>query len=217
MSDIAAGPPRALIVDFGGVLTIPEADVFGAFCRETGADPERLVAIVAGAFDGSDPDGLVARRERGQISLQEFEHALAGALSHGLARPIDPAGLHGRLFAAERIDDAMVEAVRRVRAAGIRTAMLSNTWGDGTEQDALSGSFDAVVLSGRIGIRKPDAGIFLAACDALGVRPSECVFVDDVRANVAAADLLGMTGLLHVNTPGTIAVLERIFGTGSRQ
>jgi putative hydrolase of the HAD superfamily len=206
------GRPSALIVDFGGVMTVAEDDVFGAFCRETGADPARLRTIVAGAFDGSDPDGLVARRERGQIPLEEFERALAAALSDGLSKPIDPAGLHGRLFAAERLDAAMVGVVRTLRDAGIATAMLSNTWGDGTEQDALGDLFDAVVLSGRVGLRKPEPGIFLAATDALGVQPGACVFVDDIAANVEAAQRVGMTGVVHGATGSTIGALEVAFG-----
>jgi putative hydrolase of the HAD superfamily len=212
VNGLGAVRPSALIVDFGGVMTVAEDDVFGAFCRETGADPARLRTIVAGAFDGSDPDGLVARRERGQIPLQEFERALASALSQGLSQPIDPAGLHGRLFAAERLDDAMMGAVRALRDAGIATAMLSNTWGDGAEQDALADLFDALVLSGRVGLRKPEPGIFLAATDALGVQPGACVFVDDIAANVEAAERVGMGGIVHRSTASTIGALEIAFG-----
>ena len=206
------GPPSALIVDFGGVMTFAEQDVFDAFCRSTGADPERLRGIVSGAFDGRDPDGLVARRERGEVPLDEFERALASALSEGLGRPIDPNGLHGRLFASERIDGTMVTAVRTVREAGFATAMLSNTWGDGSEQEALADLFDAVVLSGRVGMRKPEARIFLAAAGALGVEPGRCIVVDDIAANVDAAVALGMRGLLHTDAPTTIAGLERLLG-----
>jgi len=204
--------PRALIVDFGGVLTVAEDGVFAAFCRESGADPERLGAIVAGAFDGSDPNGIVARRERGSLSLEDFERALASALSEGLSRPIDPAGLYRRLFSAERIDDAMMAAIGRLRAAGIRTAMLSNTWGDGEAQDSLSDAFDAMVLSGRLGVRKPEPAIFLAASAALGVEPRACVLVDDVMANVRAAEAVGMHGIHHLRTGATVAELARLFG-----
>jgi putative hydrolase of the HAD superfamily len=209
---LGARRPTALIVDFGGVMTVAEDDVLGAFCGETGADPARLRTIVAGAFDGSDPDGLVARRERGQIPLEEFERALATALSEGLSQPIEPGGLHGRLFATERLDDAMVDTVRALREAGIATAMLSNTWGDGAEQDALGDLFDALVLSGRVGLRKPEPGIFLAATDALGVQPGACVFIDDIAANVDAAERVGMKGIVHRATGSTIGALEIAFG-----
>src|SRR5207253_11349780 len=123
----------------------------------------RVRAVVDGALGGSDGAGIVARRGRGELTLAEFERALAAALSEGLERPIDPMGLHGRLFAAERVDEEMVEAVARLRAAGVPTAMLSNTWGEGDDQDALADRFDVVLLSGRIGMRKPEPAIFVAA------------------------------------------------------
>jgi putative hydrolase of the HAD superfamily len=201
-----------VIVDFGGVMTFAEENVFAAFCRRTGADPERLRDIVSGAFDGRDPDGLVARRERGEISLGRFERSLSAALSEGLGRPIDPIGLHGRLFSSERVDDAMVGAMRAVREGGLATAMVSNTWGDGSEQEALAGLFDAIVLSGRVGMRKPEPRIFRAAADALGMEPARCAFVDDNRANVDAAVRLGMVGLLHAHAQATIAGLEALLG-----
>ena len=200
----------ALIVDYGGVMTISEGDVFGAFCRDTGADPHRLRAIAMAAFDGSAPDGLVARRERGEIPLPEFERALASMLSEGLERPIEPEGLHARLFAAERIDEDMVDAVRCARAAGIPIAMLSNTWGDGAEQEALGELFDVVLLSGRVGMRKPEPRFFLTAAGELGVEPGACAFVDDIEANVEAAARLGMEGLLHTDAATTIARLEHV-------
>ncbi len=200
----------ALIVDFGGVMTISEGHVFDAFCRDTGADPHRLRAVAMAAFDGTAPDGLVARRERGEITLSAFELALASILSEGLARPIEPEGLHTSLFASERIDEDMVGAVRAARAAGIATAMLSNTWGDGAEQEALGELFDVVMLSGRVGMRKPEPRFFLAAAAALAVEPGACVLVDDIEANVDAAARLGMEGLLHTDAATTIPRLERV-------
>src|ERR1700685_3774527 len=83
---------------------------------------------------------------------------------------------------------------RRVRRAGLKTAMLSNSWGVGAyPADLLAELFDAVVISAEAGMRKPEERIFRHAASLLGLDPAECVFIDDIEANVQAAEALGMT------------------------
>ena len=72
--------------------------------------------------------------------------------------------------------------------------------------------FDAVVISGEVGMRKPEEGIFLHAAQALGLAPAECVFIDDMQANVAAAIGCGMTGVLHAEAESTAAALRDLLG-----
>ena len=107
----------------------------------------------------------------------------------------------------------MSAAVGRARAAGIRTALLSNSWGDsGYERSTFGELFDAVVISSEVGLRKPDPAIFLLAAERVGVPPTECVFVDDLLPNAEAAKAVGMEGIVHRSAEFTVPRLEALFG-----
>lgn len=109
----------------------------------------------------------------------------------------------------------MIDAVRHARDRGVRTALLSNSWGvDYYPHDLLAELFDEVVISGQVGLRKPDEEIYHLAADGLGIPAPELVFVDDVEVNVGTAERVGMRGLLHTSPDGTIAELDRLFGLG---
>jgi putative hydrolase of the HAD superfamily len=61
-------------------------------------------------------------------------------------------------------------------------------------------------------MRKPEEGIFLRAAQMLGLAPQECVFIDDIEANVAAAVACGMTGVHHNEAAATAAQLQDLLG-----
>jgi putative hydrolase of the HAD superfamily len=208
---------RALIADYGGVLTTSLATSFAAFCLATGASPERLRDVLAAAYStaeaarvpANDLHDLVAAVETGRIDPGEFDRRLATALSLGLDKPIEPANLTARLFGLLGPDDRMRRAISLARAHGLKTGLISNTWGVNPPEDA-SGLFDVVVLSGREGLRKPQPEIYLLAAERLGVPPAACVFVDDLPANVEGAAGVGMTAILHRDPAITIPRLEGI-------
>lgn len=206
--------PRALLVDWGGVLTTPILESFAAFVQEHGIDPEALPNLFKDAYgDAADPDHPVLAIETGRMSEEEFGRALAAKLSEGLETPIDPEGIKERLFATIKPDEAMIEAVRRIHAAGFRTGLVSNSWGGSSyAADLLGDLFDDVVVSGRVGLRKPDPEIYRLAAKLVDVQPEDCVFVDDISANVQGAEAVGMTALLHRTAEGTLPELERLFG-----
>jgi epoxide hydrolase-like predicted phosphatase len=107
----------------------------------------------------------------------------------------------------------MYDTIRAVRRAGFATAMLSNSWGcDEYPRADFPALFDAVVISGEVGMRKPEPRIFAHAAEALGLAAAECVFIDDLEANVAAAAGCGMTGVLHTDAAATAAALEGLLG-----
>ena len=101
---------------------------------------------------------------------------------------------------------AMEQLVRSARAAGIRTALLSNAGGCGRPD--WPDLFDAVVLSGLAGVRKPDREAYELVARRLGVAPGRCVFVDDVRSNVRGAVAAGMTGVHHSSAATTAEELS---------
>jgi putative hydrolase of the HAD superfamily len=204
---------RGLVADYGGVLTTSLTEAFRSFCEREDVDYQHLRTVLRQAYGETSPESVVARFETGRMDRQEFEREMAAALSEGLERPIDAGGLIERMGADLHLDRSMVAAMRAVREAGIRTALLSNSWGDGLyPHDLLSGLFDAVLISGQVGIRKPELEAFRMAAERLGLVPAQCVFLDDFEANVAAAEKVGMRGVLHQEAARTIPQLERLLG-----
>lgn len=210
---------RALIVDFGGVLTTSVTTSFAAFCVEAGVDPGQLKGLLAAAYgapgtEQTDAGGLVHALETGKLGLEEFERSLAATLSEGLEQPLEPSGLISRLFGAMGPDDRMIEAVRAARRHGLKTGLISNTWGLDDSRSRALDIFDARVLSGEVGLRKPQPEIYRVTARRLDVEPEECVFVDDLPANVEGARAVGMAGVLHRDAAITVPKLEELLGVG---
>ncbi len=148
---------------------------------------------------------LLRGLETGELSESEFEPRFGALL--GLDHT---EGLITRLFAELGPDEVMIGAVRAARAAGIRTGLISNSWGLGIYDRAPVDLFDEAVISGEVGLHKPQPEIYLLASKRLGVEPGECVFVDDLRENCAGAEAVGMTALLHRDSAETVAQLEKL-------
>ncbi|MFD0887997.1 HAD family hydrolase [Streptosporangium algeriense] len=168
-----------------------------------------------GVRDGGVRDGgenLVHALERGEISGADFERRLAALLVTLDGVPPVAEGLLARMFAGFRRVEPMYGMLREARAAGVRTCLLSNSWANEYPREGWEEFFDAVVISGEVGMRKPEPGIFEHALGALDLTGPECVFVDDAEVNVAAARALGIVGLHHRDPEPTIAELERLLG-----
>jgi putative hydrolase of the HAD superfamily len=194
---------RGLLVDFGGVLTSNVFDSFRAFCREEGIDPEGVRTLFR-----EDPRALrlVRRLEVGEIEEVEFSKSFGALL--GIENSAD---LVNRIFGGIEPDETMVEAVKKARLAGIRTGLLSNSMGTGRyDRDAFPELFDGVVISGEVGLHKPQPEMFKLGCERIGLPPEECVFVDDLRENCDGAEAVGMTAILHRGADTTIPELERL-------
>jgi epoxide hydrolase-like predicted phosphatase len=194
----------ALVVDFGGVLTTSIWPAFGAFCEAEGLDREAVRDLFR---DDAEALALLRRLETGEVDAAEFEPAFGALL--GVA---DTGGLIERLFAGLRPDETMIGAVRAARREGVRTGLISNSWGLGIYDRAPTDLFDATVISGDVGIHKPLPEIYLLACERLGVEPPQAVFVDDLRENCAGAEAVGMTAVLHRESVETVARLEELLG-----
>jgi putative hydrolase of the HAD superfamily len=126
----------------------------------------------------------------------------------GVASP----GLIERLFGGLAPEPAMIEAVTAIRASGLKTGLITNSWGMGIYDRAPLDIFDATVISGDVGLHKPQPEIYLLGAERIGVRPERCVFVDDLRENVAGAEAVGMAAILHRDPATTVAELERRLG-----
>jgi putative hydrolase of the HAD superfamily len=204
-----AGNPsskRALIVDFGGVLTSNIWTAFGEFCEGEGLETDAVLQLFR-----DDPEALELLRglETGKLDEAVFEPRFAALLGVD-----EHEGIIGRLFAGLAPDEGMIVAVRRARASGVATGLITNSWGLGIYERAPMDLFDATVISGDVGLHKPQPEIYRLACERLGVEPADAVFVDDLRENVTGAEAVGMAGVLHRDSAATIAELEGLLGVG---
>jgi putative hydrolase of the HAD superfamily len=195
---------RGLLVDYGGVLTTDLFDSFRAFCELEGLSQD---AIGRRFREDRSSRELLIGLETGELTEEEFEPRFAEILG------VDPSGLIDRLFAGSAPDEAMVQAVGRARQSGIRTGLISNSWGTRRYDRAqLSKLFDGIVISGEVGIRKPAPEIYQLGAQAIVLEPGSCVFVDDLPFNLKPAAELGMATVHHTSSEQTISELERLFG-----
>jgi epoxide hydrolase-like predicted phosphatase len=196
---------RGLLVDFGGVLTTNVFESFRAFCRDERLDPDAVIDLFR-----SDREARRALRrvETGAMDEDEFARRIGERLGVESTE-----GLVDRLFARMVPDGEMVAAVRRARAAGVRTGLLSNSMGSGRyDRDAFPELFDGVVISGEVGLHKPQPEIFRLGAESIGLPPEDCVFVDDLRENCQGAEAVGMTAILHRGARSTLPKLEALLG-----
>ena len=209
---MSSGPMRVLLVDFGGVLTTNVFESFRAFCVGEDLDPEVIKRLFR-----ENPAALAAVRaiEKGELTEEAFAERFGELLE---LPPERRPGLVDRMFGHIRPDEAMVEAVRTARAQGIRTGLVSNSMGAGRyDRSAFPELFDGVVISGEVGMHKPQPEIFLLGAERAGAQPEQCVFVDDLRENCEGAEAVGMTAVLHRGSEGTLARLEELFGVELRR
>ena len=211
------GEFRGIVSDWGGVLTTPILTTITAWIKAEGIDWDSYRDVmrpwVSQAYDSDGRPNPIHALERGECSGPEFEQILAARLLRVDGTAGAAEGLLRRMFAASLPVPAMYDTIRTLRAAGFSTALLSNSWGcDEYPRADFPGLFDTVVLSGEVGMRKPEKEIFLHAAETLGLAPAECVFVDDMEANVAAARACGMAGVLHTETATTARTLQDLLG-----
>ncbi len=207
---------RGVITDWGGVMTNPIADTVNAWMSAEQIDRDSYMAVmrpwVAQAY-ADDGDCPIHALERGECPNEEFERQLASQLVHLDGQPVVADGLLARMFAATVLEAAMVDLIRSLRQAGLRTALLSNSWGAGDYPRHLFPElFDVVVISAEVGMRKPERRIFRHTAAQLGLEPQECVFIDDIEANVAAAEATGLVGLHHREYGPTAQRLRGLLG-----
>lgn len=213
---VDANRPTALIVDWGGVLTSPLETALDAWYAAEGIPADAFGAAMRDFHDTAlaelsvfDP---VAALERGELQVAHFEQELAVRIERRCGVPVPADGLINRMFAGFSAAPAMVNVVRRAKAAGLGTALLSNSWGNEYLRDEWDVLFDAVVISGEVGMRKPDPEIFDYTLSRLGRQPEEAVFVDDMEPNVRGAAAVGLISVHHRSYDETLMELEALFG-----
>ncbi len=198
-----------LLIDWGGVLTSNLFASFHDYCVQSGVDPKQII----GRFK-SDPQAreLLIALETGELEEAAFEARFAELLG------VPARGLVDGLFAGVGPDVAMIGAVRRARGAGIRTALVSNSWGvHRYPHELFDELFDGVVISAHEGIRKPTLRMYELGLERAGLPGEQCVYVDDLPFNLPPAEELGMATVHHTSAELTIPQLEALFGTALRE
>jgi putative hydrolase of the HAD superfamily len=186
---------RALITDFGGVLTSPLQEGFLAYQEESGVSLEELGRAMARATEEHGEPPLFVL-ERGEITETEFRARIEPHLEDGF----DMTRLRTLYFERMQANRPMIEFVREVRNRGLRTALLTNNvreweplWR--AKLPEIDELFEVVVDSAFVGMRKPDPAIYQLTLERLGMVAEECVFVDDLEVNCDTARALGMTAV----------------------
>ena len=199
-------------MDWGGVLTMPIHMAIGSWLKTTGVERDHYGAVL-GRWVEPLPGEMspVHQLERGEIALEDFEQLLSSALARE-GSTVEAHGLVNTMFADLAVyEDSMTSLLTRAHAAGVRTALLSNSWGlDYDRRDWLD-MFDVVVISGEVGMRKPERRIFDLTLARLRLPAAECVFIDDMPHNVVAAAQAGLAGIVHRNFDETAGELEALF------
>jgi putative hydrolase of the HAD superfamily len=205
---------RAVIFDLGGVVLGSPPHAFRAYEAERGIEINFLNRMVM----RNGRAGAWARLERGELDMASFMPAFdAEALADGVT--ISTLELMERVALASMPRESMVNAVRKIREHGYRTAALTNNW-KAEDQDhkmsLLRSEFDVFVESAIEGVRKPDPRIYAIACERLGVQPSEAIFLDDLGPNLKPARAMGMHTIKVDEPEPAIAELERLLGKALR-
>jgi epoxide hydrolase-like predicted phosphatase len=206
---------RGLVVDWGGVLTSGLQESMSAWAERDDLDYEAARAALSALVGEGDVTlatvNPIHALERGELAVPHFEERLAARLTTREGHSVPPEGLLSRMFEHFVHAPDMAGLVLRARRAGIRTALLSNSWGNPYPRDGWDEMFDAVVISGEVGMRKPEPVIFEYTLQVLRLPATECVFVDDLPVNVAAAVSLGFVGVHHRSYRETAGELEALF------
>ncbi|MEU4098201.1 HAD-IA family hydrolase [Streptomyces sp. NPDC026673] len=198
---------KGLILDFGGVLTTP--------LLPSVADFERREELDEGSVIGQlylDPEvvRLTEDLERGAVTQVQWNKFAARRLG------VESDNLLGRIFSTLRPEPLMLQAAMVARQSGIRVGVLSNSVGadpwDLYEGYELGVRFDAALISGQHGLRKPDTAIYERMLKIMELPANECVFVDDVEHNLLPAAELGMATVLAADPRTTIESLQEILG-----
>ena len=191
-SNRESGPFRGLILDYGEVICRkPTAVNFDRMARAVSMDPATFAARYGHERNPYD---------RGDLSSFEYwSRVVDGATS--LDSELVDQLRRWDIELWNDIDPEPIAWLRRARAAGLKTALLSNMHHDmavyGRQFFSWLGELDAVVLSCDLHIIKPSSGIYTHCLEELGLEPSEACFIDDREANVAGAQAVGLTAVRY--------------------
>ncbi|KAM8810009.1 bifunctional epoxide hydrolase 2 [Eudromia elegans] len=212
---------RAVLFDLGGVLFGPSLPHFLRSCEQEAALPRNLLQDVL--LEGG-PDSPYARAMRGQSSLSqllaELDEGCRARAGAALPAAFSASRAFRALAAEGRLNVPLLRAAAELRRRGFRTGVLTNNWlDDGAGRlftaalmSALRRRFDVVLESCRVGLCKPEPGVYERALRALRAQPHEVIFLDDVGENLKPARAMGMATILVRDTEAALRELQELSG-----
>lgn len=205
----------AVVFDFGGVITSSPFEAFNRLETARGL-PRDLIRRI----NAANPDGNAwARFERSEIDVATFDALFAEeaqAFGHALT------GREVLAVIAGDVRPEMVAALGALRAAGYRLGCITNNMRSAEDDDGESamtgpyaeamGHFEHVIESARAGVRKPDPRIYAMMCEALGLAPETCIYLDDLGVNCKPAAAMGMHAIKVTSGAQALAELGAVLG-----
>jgi putative hydrolase of the HAD superfamily len=205
---------RAVVSDFGGVLTVPLLEGFARYEARSGVSARVIGQAIARAAEADGGRNPLHELELGALSEGEFLAILEREASAVLERPVELARFGEDYMGGLEPNADLFAYYRELHERGIRLAMLTNNvrewepfWRTKLPIDEI---FETVVDSGFVGMRKPDPAIYALVLERLALPAEACAFVDDLAHNVEAAKALGFAAVLHEDTERTIAALDAL-------
>jgi putative hydrolase of the HAD superfamily len=189
-------PPAlaGVLFDIGGVVTESPLHAIARYERDHGLERNAINRAIVAVGEG----GAWSRLERGELTVEQFLAPFESDC-RGSGLVVDGARVMAYIAEARRARPPMLEAIRRLRHAGLRVGALTNNWRT-SEPTPLRQHFDVFIESSVVGFRKPDPRIYRLACRELAVEPARTVFLDDIGQNLKSARALGMT-TIKVDAP----------------
>ena len=199
---------KAIIWDFGGVITSSPFEAFNNF-EETNGLPKDIIRTI----NSENPDmNAWAQFESNSITIDEFNDLF---LKEAKAKGFDIKGRDIIKLLKGSIRENMVSFLRELKSDfklgcitnNVKSSSEENT--DNETKEAMS-IFDHVIESSIVGIRKPNPEIYMMSCDALNVSPDQCIYLDDLGINLKPARELGMTTIKVIQPEDAIQEVRNL-------
>lgn len=209
--------PSVLYCDFGGVLTPPVADAFKAVARAAGVPPALLRTAIARVSADLGLGRSTEPLELGAISQHDWGLKVTAALGADAVPQVPLTDFGDYWYDGREVNTLLLERLRSLRARGIRIGMLTNSVAEWEPHRARmlgedSELFEVRMNSHELGVRKPDPKIFELSEQAMSVAPADCLLIDDLAINCAAARERGWQAIEHHATVDTLDRLDAFFG-----
>jgi putative hydrolase of the HAD superfamily len=206
---------RAIVSDFGGVLTSPLLNSFLALQDEIGVSPEDFGKSMRAMTETGAENPLYAM-ERGEITEEAFLEKFADGLEPILGHRPHMHRFRELFIGTLSPNEEMIELMRELKASGLRMAMLTNnvrewepTWRAMLPVDEI---FETVIDSAFVGCRKPEPQIYEITLERIGMPAEQCLFVDDIEVNCEGGRAAGMNVVHFRDTPQAISEIRAALG-----
>jgi putative hydrolase of the HAD superfamily len=208
---------KAIISDFGGVLTTP---LFGGFAKVMEAQGLPIEALGHAMVRATERHGEnpLFDFERGHMTEAEFFDLLGGALEQEVGRQVPLQDFAEHYFSHLSPNHELIDHLRRLRdECGLRLALLTNNvkeWEPRWRSMLPDDLFELVVDSAFVGMRKPEPGIYELTLERLGLPGEACAFIDDLAVNCDAAREHGIVPICFESTDQAIRDLDAVLNGG---